>query len=315
MRIFKCILLAVALAASVLRAEEIGPLELLSQARAGSHGIFLSDVVTNNSELPLPRILLAPAPAIGRPVYFNRFQVNSMLTKAAPELVCTNWLGADRVKVLRATRVVSEAVLKEMLTELLQNEHVKDRGDLELRFNRQWNPVVVPDETLTLKITEMPSSGVSASFICRFELIAGPEVVGSFQQPLSAKIWKEIFVARSNLLRGQALRDADITLERRDILNNRDYLFSLPLDDPYVEFRENVQAGNQITSRTLRLRAIIKRGRMVDAVAQDEALTISVRAEALEDGVPGQMVRLRNVRSKKEFKGKVKDEQTVVVVF
>ena len=65
----------------------------------------------------------------------------------------------------------------------------------------------------------------------------------------------------------------------------------------------------------MRLRAIIKRGRMVDAVAQDEALTISVRAEALEDGVPGQMVRLRNVRSKKEFKGKVKDEQTVVVVF
>jgi flagella basal body P-ring formation protein FlgA len=315
MRIFKSILRLAALVTSAFGAENIGPLELLPQATAGTQGIFLSDIVTNKIDQPLPRIQLAPAPAIGRPVFFSRFQVNALLTKAAPELVCSNWSGADRIKIVRATRVVNETMLKEMLTETLQKEQVKERGELELRFNRAWNLVLVPDELLSLKITELPTSGVSPSFICRFELIAGSDVVGTFQQPLAAKVWKEIFVARSNLTRGQPLRDADIGLERRDILNNRDYLSALPLEDPYVEFRENVQAGSQITARALRLRAIIKRGRMVDAVAQDETLTISVRAEALEDGVPGQLVRLRNTRSKKEFKGKVKDEQTVVVVF
>ena len=64
-----------------------------------------------------------------------------------------------------------------------------------------------------------------------------------------------------------------------------------------------------------RLRAIIKRGRLVDALFKDESLTIAVKAEALEDGVPGQIVRLRNLRSKREFKGKVEDEQTVSVMF
>jgi len=54
---------------------------------------------------------------------------------------------------------------------------------------------------------------------------------------------------------------------------------------------------------------------MVDAIARDDALMISVKAEALEDGVPGQLVRVRNVRSKREFKGKVQDEQTVLVAF
>ena len=153
------------------------------------------------------------------------------------------------------------------------------------------------------------------SFICRFELIAGSDIVGSYQQPLGAKVWKEIFVARSNLTRGESLRDANVGLERRDVVNNRDYLTSLPLEDPYVEFRENIAAGSQITARALRLRAIIKRGRLVDAMARDEALSISVKAEALEDGVPGQIVRVRNIRSKREFKGKVQDEQTVVVAF
>jgi flagella basal body P-ring formation protein FlgA len=161
----------------------------------------------------------------------------------------------------------------------------------------------------------MPTTGVSPSFICRFEMIAGEEIVGTYQQPLGAKVWTDIVVARSNLTRGQALHDADIGLERRDIVNNRDYLTSVPTDNPYIEFRENVPAGTQVSARMLRLRAIIKRGRTVDAVARDEGLTISVRAEALEDGVPGQVVRLRNVRSKREFKGKVQDEQTVLVAF
>jgi flagella basal body P-ring formation protein FlgA len=40
-----------------------------------------------------------------------------------------------------------------------------------------------------------------------------------------------------------------------------------------------------------------------------------VKAEALEDGVPGQIVRVRNLQSRREFKGKVQDEQTVLVIF
>jgi flagellar basal body P-ring formation protein FlgA len=303
------------LARTALAVEPIGPLELIPHTVATSQGIFLTDVVTNKTEEPLPRIQLAPAPPVGRPMFYSRVQISQMLAKAAPEISCTNWSGAERIKISRATRVVNETMLKELLTEALQKESVKDRGELELRFTRPWNALVAPDDPISVKITEMPSSGVSANFICRFELLAGEEKVGAFQQMLSATIWREIYVAQSNLTRGTALKDADIALERRDVLSARDYLTSIPLDNPYVEFGQNVQAGSQVTPRVLRLKTIIKRGRMIDAVAQDDAMTISVRAEALEDGVPGQMVRLRNVRSKKEFKGKVKDEQTVVVVF
>jgi flagella basal body P-ring formation protein FlgA len=98
-------------------------------------------------------------------------------------------------------------------------------------------------------------------------------------------------------------------------LNNRDYLVAVPENDPYVELRENLPAGAQLTARALRLRSVIKRGRQVDALFQDESLTIAVKAEALEDGVPGQIVRVRNLQSRREFKGKVQDEQTVLVMF
>jgi flagella basal body P-ring formation protein FlgA len=245
----------------------------------------------------------------------NRFQINDLLTKKAPEFQCTNWTGADRVRIARATRAVDESMVKDLLGAALQREQVKERGEIELRLARPWNNVLAPDDLITVKIVELPSSGVTPNFICRFELQAGGETVGTYQQPLQAKIWREVFVARSGLVRGQLLRDADLAMEKRDILTTREYLTQAPIDDPYVELRENVQAGNPLTARALRLRAIVKRGRMVDALVKNDALTISVKAEVLEDGVPGQMVRVRNLRSKREFKGKVQDEQTVLVMF
>jgi flagella basal body P-ring formation protein FlgA len=300
---------------SVFAAENIGPLELLPQAQVGSDGVYLSNLVTNKNDSAIPRILLASAPQIGRPLFLSRFQVNDLLSKKAPELICSNWLGADKIRITRSSRIVDEPALKALLTAAIQEEQIKTRGELELDFNRSWNNLTVPDDVLSLKIKELPNSGVSANFICRFELLAGSESVGTFQQPLQAKVWKNVFVARSNLVRGQLLKDADIGPERRDILALREFVVQLPLDDPYVEFRENVSAGTPITSRALRLRAIVKRGRVVDAMLQEDSMTISVKAEALEDGVPGQPIRVRNIHSKREFKGKVQDEQTVLVMF
>ncbi len=289
--------------------------ELKPQATAGSQGILLNDLLANASDEPLPRIILAPAPMIGRPTFFTRAQLNELLSKKAPELVCTNWTGAEKVKVSRATRVLTQAVLSDLLTGALQSEQVKDQGQLELRFMRPWSPIVLPDETLSVKILEVPTTGVSPNFVCRFEVFAGGESVGVFQQGLQAKVWRDVYVAHSTVMRGTLLKEADVTLEKRDILTNREFLTTIPLDDPFIEFRENLPAGNLLSARLLRLRLVVKRGRQVEAMFRDDSLKISVRAEALEDGVPGQIVRLRNLESRREFKGKVQDEETVLVLF
>jgi flagella basal body P-ring formation protein FlgA len=315
MPLVKNALILAAALVSGLGAENIGPLEILPQVHAGSQGVFLTDLITNRTEKVVPRILLAPAPQIGRPLFLSRFQINDLLKLKAPDLVCSNWLGSDRVRVLRSTRVVDEAALRPLLRSALQEEQVKSRGELELAFNRPWNNLLVPDDVLSVKIKEIPSSGVTQNFICRFELVAGNESVGIFQQPLLANIWKEVYVAHSSIGRGELLKDADIGLEKRDLLSLRDYLTQLPLENPYVEFRENVQGGAPILPRELRLRAIVKRGRILDAMLQENSMTISVKAEALEDGVPGQPIRVRNIQSKREFRGKVQDESTVLVLF
>ena len=63
----------------------------------------------------------------------------------------------------------------------------------------------------------------------------------------------------------------------------------------------------------MRLRPVVARGQTADAVVRDGAMLISLKVEVLEEGAPGQMVRVRNPQSRRELRGKVQDEKTIAI--
>jgi flagella basal body P-ring formation protein FlgA len=305
-----CLSLGLALTAAA--AVEPSGWSLLPAVQVDATGIHLGQIVAGaNAETP--HIRLAPAPVTGRAVTFTPAQINELLEKTAPEYVSTNWSGAAQVKVTRRTRTLNESDVKDLLTAALQENYVKDRGELELRFSRNFTPVAVADETLSVKLLEVPSAGVTGNFIARFEIRAGEEVAGTWQLPVTARIWQEVYVASSALKRGQLIRDADLSRERRDLLTLRDAVTKLELDNPFLEIGENIPAGMPLASRSLKLRPIVHRGKTAEAIIRDGGMTLSVKVEILEDGLPGQTIRVRNVKSKKEFRGKVQNEETIAV--
>jgi len=210
-------------------------------------------------------------------------------------------------------RSLAESELKTLLRDALQEGHAKDRGELEIRLLRPWTPVNVPDEPLEVRIADLPATGPSANFIMRFDLMAGGERVGTWQTAASARIWREVPVAQSPLRRGQLLPEADIILERRDVLALRDAPGRFDLTDPSLELIENVPAGQPLLARAVRPRPVVQRGQMVDGVIQDGALSINLKVEVLAEGLPGQLVRVRNPRTRREMVGKVLNEQTILL--
>ncbi len=285
---------------------------LLPAVQVDATGIYLDQVVAG-APADVPHLRLAPAPAFGRPLTLNPNQLNELLQQSAPELATTNWNGATQIKITRRTRQLTEAELRDLLTASLQQDYVKERGDLELRFMRAVPATTIVDEPLTVKLLDLPSAGVSANFIARFELKAGEETIGNWQIPVQARIWREVLVAGSPLRRGQLVSAADLSREKRDLLTTRDALTEVELDNPALELAENIPTGLPLTTRSLRLRPIIHRGKVADAIVQNGALTLSVRVEVLEDGLPGQTIRVRNLKSKREFRGKVQNEETIYV--
>ena len=137
--------------------------------------------------------------------------------------------------------------------------------------------------------------------------------MADWQLAVQAAVWRDVPVARSPLVRGQLLRDADVVMERRDVLVQKDVLAKFPTDDDSLELAQAVPAGRPLLNHSIRVRPLIQRGRVVEAIYQDGTLSISLKVEALEDGALGQTVRVRNPKTKREIYGKVQNEQTVLL--
>ena len=182
-----------------------------------------------------------------------------------------------------------------------------------MRLQRPWATLAIPDDPFTLKVIDLPTSGVSPNFAVRFELKTAHEVIGAWQAPIQARIWKEIWTARSALRSGQLFSDSDVVRARRDVLLLREAPLTLAEADPTLEIAEQIQAGAPLYARSVRVRPVIRRGQIVEAQLHDNGMIISLKVEALENGAPGQLVRVRNLQSRKEFRGKIQNENTILV--
>jgi len=210
-------------------------------------------------------------------------------------------------------RVFSESEVLALLTVTLQNEYVKDRGELELNLKQPWVVPILPDEPLTVKFLELPTVGVIPSFIVRFQLCTENQSLGTWQATLQAHVWREVWVAHSNLMRGTPVNGADIVRERFDVLNVREPLAEFAADNANLELAEPVASGLPLVARMVKPRTVIHRGQIANALLQDGALSITTKVEALEDGAPGQMIRARNPVSRRDLNGQVLDGQTILI--
>ena len=210
-------------------------------------------------------------------------------------------------------RSYTESDVLALLTATLQRDYVKDRGELELNFKQSWSALTLPDEPLTVKILELPTVGVIPSFIVRFQLCTTHGNLGTWQATVQAHVWRDVWVAHSNLMRGARVNGADIVHERFDVLNVREALAEFSAADPGLELAEPVASGVPLLARAIKPRAVIHRGQIANALVQDGALSITTKVEALDNGAPGETIRARNPVSHRDLTGQVLDGQTILV--
>lgn len=294
-----------------LHASDSATLQLAPVAQVTGTGVFLQQLVT--SAQPLPDIRLCDAPDVGGGLELSRARINDLLAAEAPAWMTTNWTGAETVHIVRRSRTLNEADAVGLLTARLQQDFVKDQGTLELNFTEPWNAPVVPDEPLSVKILEAPASGVAPLFIVRFQLCTATQTVGTWEVSLRAHIWRDVWVAHTDLVRGELVADADIIRDRRDVLATHEPLADFSAGDTTLELAGSVSANNILFARDFKLRTVIHRGQVADAVLQDGGLNITMKVEAMEDGAPGQMIHFRNPASQRSLTGKVLDEHTIQV--
>jgi flagella basal body P-ring formation protein FlgA len=76
-----------------------------------------------------------------------------------------------------------------------------------------------------------------------------------------------------------------------------------------------VTAGRVLTWRDVVRRALVRKGALVEVAAIDGALTVTLKALAMQSGAAGDLVMVRNLESKKDITAQVVAENRVQVRF
>ncbi len=131
--------------------------------------------------------------------------------------------------------------------------------------------------------------------------------------PAQVQLSGPVLVARRPLPRGTRLAREDLHVEYRDLARlGQDYL-TAPEQAVGRELTRAVAPGRPIKHRFLKAPAVISRGERVTLVARSGGLEVRMKGEALEDAGLGEVVRVRNLRSRRVVEGRVESRGVVEV--
>lgn len=117
-----------------------------------------------------------------------------------------------------------------------------------------------------------------------------------YEYVVRARLSAMVAVAAGPVAPNEALTDAQVMLDRRDISNIADPI-TRPEDAVGQMSRRMLRAGDILRSGQLASPVMVKRGDAVTMQARRDGIEVSTAGEALDAGARGAMVRVRNANS------------------
>lgn len=131
----------------------------------------------------------------------------------------------------------------------------------------------------------------------------------------SVQVFEPVVVATRTLRRGERVTAADISLEEREVSMLRDTVYRDPARAEGMALRRTVTAGSPLTGQSVTEPVLIRRGDTVTLTAENEAVTIRHQGVALQDGVLGKRISVRNRRSERVIQATVTGSGQARVAF
>ncbi len=184
--------------------------------------------------------------------------------------------------------------------------------DVQIKLNsipKLKEKVKVKDMSL-LKIPDLEGEG-----ICLVELEGAGGKGKSVHVPFKVSMKRKLFVLRQQGKRGDVIRERDITI-RETYLHGRGAEYPPSIDDVVGRaLKKDVAINTIVTCQILEDPVVIKRGEIVDIVAENKEIIVQTKGRTVDKGKMGDMIRVRNMASGKEIQARVTANNAVTVEF
>jgi len=132
--------------------------------------------------------------------------------------------------------------------------------------------------------------------------------------PVKVSIFEYVVVAARSLSKGMLVQDSDVQLIEKDLAALRSGYYQDPSEVIGKQVTRTITMGAAVTTRMIKPEKQIKRGQLISLIAVSHGLKVQMTGEAMADGAAGDLIRVRNLSTKKIVEGVVQSASTVQIV-
>ena len=200
------------------------------------------------------------------------------------------------------------------LTNGIQQRH-RLEGDFKLTPRERWNAFYVPGGDWRVEVVETIPSKLGSITLVQFKVYVNEKLIGVWKQSFKCQLFQDILVCDDNLTRGTPVSQADFSIQNVDVLQLRQRPVLVGQLRGRHQLRQYLNPGVPLSWRHITTIPLVRRGDIVDVIATEGALMISLKAKAIEDGADGDLIRVSNLSTNKKFQAQVIDDKKVRVLF
>lgn len=181
-----------------------------------------------------------------------------------------------------------------------------------IRLNR---PVSVPAGKVTLRVSAPRHTDWIGAVAFSVNLAVDGRKVGHLTVPVHLDVWSDVIVTTRPLGKYEPIGKDDIRTEKMNLARVSANVIDSTDDVLGRRTRRNIAANCVLRKDLVEIQPIVKRGEMVQVLAESPVLKISVKGIAKQNGAKGDRIKVINIRSKKAIYARVVDGRTVQVDF
>jgi flagella basal body P-ring formation protein FlgA len=263
--------------------------------------VTLGDIadISNVNNDALSKIEIASAPAPGEEISLEASQVLQALKENGINLSDIGYALPKNLKVARAARLISLAEVREAL----ENNISESGRNLTISEIEYREPVKVAPGFAT--ITAKLNSRSKARMVFDITVQVDSEEPKSFDVSAQVSEWADVPVASRPLRRGEIIEKGDLQMARLNLEALAEDITITEDDLVGKELKQPISVGETFKARNIKVPPVILSSSKITAIYESGALRAVATAIALEDGVPGQMIRIQNEISKKTLMARV----------
>ncbi|MBT8340791.1 MAG: flagellar basal body P-ring formation protein FlgA [Desulfatitalea sp.] len=255
------------------------------------------------------------APLPGQSGFIHSHQVLTRLKNNRIDPARFSLQAAGPVKVVRRFATVTGEQIRIAVLQFIQTQAPWRPNQMKIRPIRYSQGHTLPTGQVGFKVRPPKHSDWLGSVPFKVSILVDGRPVDSTVVPTYIEVWQDVVVAAKPLGRNQPISAADIKLERMNMA--RVPVSAILRKDQVLGRRANraIAVNSVLRTDQVEMPPLIRRGDVVQVVAESKVLRVTTRAVAQENGGRGEVVRMLNPRSKRKFHATVVDEQTVQVAF